>query len=62
MWANCVRGYAHRLHTSRRPTCYVGLRTIYVTVNVYNQGICIFPDFFRDCVYSLIHSGNIHIP
>jgi len=34
----------------------------YVTVNVSKQGMCIFPEIFREYTHSLIHSGIVYIP
>ena len=34
---------------------------IYVTVDVYNQGISIFPEIFSEYVYYLNGPANIHI-
>jgi len=28
---------------------------VYVTMNVSNQGMCIFPEIFREYTHSLIH-------
>ena len=35
---------------------------VYVTGNLYNQGICRFPEYFRVSTDSLNHSGNLQIP
>ena len=35
---------------------------IYVTVNMCNQGICVFTENFREYAYSLKWSGNTRIP
>ena len=37
-------------------------RDIYVTVNMCNQGIRVFPEIFSEYTYSLKWSGNTRIP
>jgi len=40
--------------------CYSECVNVYICWNF--QGIYTFPDSLRDCIYSLIFSGNLHIP
>ena len=44
-----------------KPFLYDVIR-VYVTVNMRNQGIRIFPEIFSEYAYSLKWSGNTRIP
>ena len=63
-WLIPATEYIAICNTPRRPGIHVdGSKLyIYVTVDVYNMGIYIFPENFCEYVYYLNGPANIHIP